>query len=328
MVIAVAFVAAASLAVSAGAGPPAGGAAPTVFAPGEVSGPLNVDSATFSPDGRTVFFDQSADGVSTIVTARLRGGHWTAAQIAPFSGAWLDKDPAMSPDGRFIVFGSNRPATGAARPLDLVRADGGVMPGQGNQLWRVDRTAAGWGRPWRLPDAINTGTRIHSPSVVRDGSLYFQRPDPQTRTFHLFRSQWRDGAYQAPTPVVIGPPAADERDPAVAPDESFMVFSANYGAKGAANRLYIVFRDGERWGEPIDLGDGVNHDGAEGPHLGPDARSVYFDSGANGRTVRLPRSRAQAEADLARARRWDNGSGHLWKLDLTPWLAAHARGVR
>jgi hypothetical protein len=320
MHIAPVIAAAASLAVTA--------PAPTLFAPGEISGPVDVDSVAFSPDGRTVFFDQTIGGVSTIVGARQRHGHWGPAQVAGFSGVWSDKDPAMSPDGRFLVFGSNRPAAPGGPPLDLIRPDGSVVAGQGNQLWRVDRTAAGWGAPWRLPEAINSSGRIHSPSVVADGSLYFQRPDPQTRTFHLFRSQWRHGAYEPPTPVVIGPAAADERDPAVSADESFMVFSANYGPKGAPNRLYIVFRDGGGgWGAPIDLGDAVNHDGAEGPHLGPDGHTVYFDSSAR-TPVRLPRTRAQAAADLARARAWDNGTSHLWALDLTPWLTAHGKAGR
>ena len=300
--------------------------APVIFAPGEISGPVNVDSATFSPDGGSVYFDQSTGPVSTIVISHKRAGHWTRPQIAPFSGTWSDKDPAMAPDGSFIVFGSNRPADGRGPVLDLVRADGSVVKGQGNQLWRVERKGAGWGPPHRLPDSINDGVRIHSPSVVADGSLYFQRFSPETRTYHLFRSTFKAGRYQPPVEVHIGPAAADERDPAVAPDERFLVFSANYGPKGAPNRLYIAFRRDAGWGSPVDLGDGVNHDGAEGPHLGPDGRTVYFDSSASFSPA-IPRSRAQAVRDLARAAAWDNGNSHLWKLDLAPWLDDHRLGA-
>lgn len=297
---------------------------PEVFAPGEISGPLNVDAATFAPDGDTVFFDQSIGGASTIMVSRRRHGAWSTPQIAAFSGVWSDKDPSMAPDGSFIVFDSNRPRIPGGKPLDAVRADGSVRIGQGDQLWRVDRNGAGWGEPVRLPDRVNDSTRIYSPSVVRDGSIYFQRPDPVSRTFRIFRAQYRDGTYQTPTPAPIGPAGADERDPAVAPDESFMVFSANYGAKGAANRLFIAFREGDGWSRPIDLGDEVNHDGAEGPHLGPGARTVYFDSSATTQ-ITFPRTREQAQRDLARARLWDNGASHLWVLDLAPWLDAHRR---
>lgn len=277
---------------------------PQVFAPGVVSGPGDADAATFTPDGRTVYFDRLVADGSRIMVSHLRDGRWTPPQTAPFSGVWADKDPALAPDGSFMIFDSNRPAIPGGKALDLVRADGTVRPGQGNQLWRIDRVGSGWGQPTRLPDAVNDGTRLFSPSVVADGSVYFQRPDPASRTFHIVRAQYRDGRYETPTSVVIGPSGADERDPAVAPDESFMVFSANYGPKGQANRLYISFRREGRWGAPIDLGDKINHDGAEGPHLGAGATSIYFDSTAP----------APGEPSISLSR--------IWRLDLTPWLAA------
>ncbi|MDB5580126.1 MAG: hypothetical protein JWR80_5302 [Bradyrhizobium sp.] len=278
--------------------------APVVFGPGVISGTQDVDAATFSPDGKTVFFDRSIDGVSTIMMSRRSGKTWSAPVTAPFSGKWSDKDPAMAPDGSFLVFDSNRPASPGGSALDLVRADGSVRAGQGNHLWRVERTGPGWAEPVPLPGIVNDSTRIYSPSVVRDGSVYFQKPDAVSRVFHLVRSQYRGRTYQAPEDVVIGPAGADERDPAVSPDERLMVFSANYGPKGQPNRLYITFREGGRWGAPTDLGDAVNHDGAEGPHLGADGQSAYFDSTAPG---------PGAPAGVSR----------IWRLDLRPWLSAH-----
>jgi len=272
---------------------------PEVFGPGVISGALSVDAATFSPDGRTVYFGQHDGPKSTIMVSHLVKGRWSRPQVAPFSGVWGDKDAAMAPDGSFIIFGSNRPAAPGGKPVDMVFADGTVKAGQGNHLWRVDRAGTGWAAPVRLPDSINDGGRIFSASVVADGSVYFQRPDPASKTVHLYRSAWRNGAYQPPTPVTIGPPAADERDPAVAADESYMVLNAAYGPKGSDHRLYIVFREAGRWGTPIDLGPAVNHDGAEGPHLGPGGREVYYDSGEGG------------------------GESHIWRLSLTSWLAAH-----
>jgi Tol biopolymer transport system component len=281
-------------------------AIPEPFAPTAASG-LDVDAATFSPDGGTVFFDQLDGPNSTIVFARRTARGWSTPAKVTFSGVWSDRDPAMAPDGSFLIFVSNRPALPDGKALDLVRADGSIKPGQGAQLWRVDRDGGAWGQPMRLNDGVNDSARIYSPSVVADGSVYFQRPDPVSHTFHIVRSQLRDNHYQPPTAIMIGPTASDERDPSVAPDESFMVYSANYGPKGQPNRLYVVFRDQGNWGAPIDLGDGVNHDGAEGPHLGADARSVYFDS-----TAPTPNSAA--------------GTSQIWRLDLSPWLVAHSRG--
>ena len=319
----------AALATAAGlalaAAPPSPAATPTVFAPGEISAGVNVDAATFAPQGDLVYFDENAFDGSTIMVSRQVAGHWQAPEVAPFSGVWRDLDPAMSPDGRFLVFCSNRPAAPGGAALDSVGWNGKLNAGKGAHLWRVDRAGAGWGEPMALPATVNDGTRLYSPSVAADGSVYFQRPDAASHTFHLARSQWRDGRYDPPTRVAIGPDGADERDPAVAPDESFIVFSANYGAKDAPHRLHIAFREGDRWGAPIDLGDAANIEGAEGPHLGPDGRTLYFDSPATA-SFTWPRTREQTAADLRRARLWDNGNSHLWQLSLAPWLAAHAAG--
>ena len=298
-----------------------GAAAPEVFAPGVISATGNVNAVTFSPDGSAAWFDEVAGGGSTIMESHRIDGVWTAPRIAEFSGEWRDLDPAMAPDGSFIVFCSNRPPSARGKALDSTTFDGRLHAGAGSHLWRVDRAGAGWGAPVLLPAAINDGTRLYSPSVVKDGSLYYQRPDAASHTFHLMRSQYRDGAYRSPEPVVIGPHEADERDPAVAPDESFIVFSIRRPPARPDARLVIAFRSGDHWGEPIDLGDAVNRDGAEGPHLGPDGRTVYIDSTATFEAA-FPRTREQTERDLQRERLWDNGNSHLWSFSLAPWLDA------
>lgn len=290
-----------------------------VFAPGTLSSTGNVDAITFAPDGATAYFDAVAGGGSTIMEARRLAGDWTVPRIAPFSGEWRDLDPAMAPDGTFLIFCSNRPDTPGGRALDSTTFDGRVHTGAGSHLWRVDRTAAGWGEPYPLPPRINDDNRIFSPSVVGDGSVYYQHPDAVSRTYHLMRAQFAKGRYLPPEAVTIGPREADERDPAVAPDESFVVFSTKHPPAQTEARLVISLRVDGRWSPPVDLGDGVNHDGAEGPHLGPDGRTIYFDSTATF-TAPFPRTRAQTERDLERARLWDNGNSHLWSVSLSSWI--------
>ncbi len=297
-------------------------ARPEIFAPGVIAGPVSTDSATFTPDGRMVFFDRGVGRDSMIMVSHRTAKGWSAPELAPFSGQWSDRDPAMAPDGTFLIFCSNRAETPSGKALDMVMANGQVRTAQGYHLWRVDRRGAGWETPHPLPASINDGTRMFSPSVARDGSLWFQKPDPKYGVVKLFRSQWRDGAYQSPVETIIAAPEADERDPAVAPDESFLVFTT--GAKGVQGRLHIAFREGDRWGKPQDLGDAINSDGAEGAHLGPDGRTLYFDASPTPAAV-YPRTRAQALGVLKRWSAWDNGDGHIFRVSLAPWLEAHAK---
>jgi hypothetical protein len=166
------------------------------------------------------------------------------------------------------------------------------------------------------------GTSVYAPSVAANGDVYYQRRDAATHAFHLYRAVWRDGRYQPPQRLALGDPAAHELDPAIAPDQSFIVFDANYADKDKPDRLYIAFRDGDGWSAPIDLGDAVNRYEPWGSHLGPDGRTLYFTSNYTAK-VNYPRTPAQASADLARMRAWDNGNNHIWRLSLAPWLAAH-----
>ena len=109
----------------------------------------------------------------------------------------------------------------------------------------------------------------------------------------------------------------------MAPDESFIVYSARRAGQ-PESRLVIALRQGERWGEPMDLGDAVNRDGAEGAHLGPDGRTVDIDSTSTFE-VSYPRTREQTQRDLERARVRDDGNSHLGSFSLAPWLEGVAR---
>ena len=110
-------------------------ATPEIFAPGTISGPSGVDCPTFAPDGNTVYFDQQAHWNGSIMESHRIGDSWSAPQIAPFSGQWQNHDPAMAPDGSFLVYTSNRADTAGEPAL------------HGGRLWRVDRRGDGWGEP-------------------------------------------------------------------------------------------------------------------------------------------------------------------------------------
>lgn len=268
-------------------------------------------SPAFTPDGSTVIFARGHGITRRVLTASREGSGWSAPQPAPFSdGDWMDLEPAMAPDGSFLVFTSNRPDTPRGQPL------------HGGHLWRVDRHGDGWGTPVRLSDAVNDGPAIFAPSVAANGDVIYQRRDEPGHEFHLYRTAWRNGRYQPPQRLALGDPRAHELDPAIAPDGSFLVFDANYAGKDLPDHLYIAFRDGDGWSTPLDLGEAVDRYEPWGSHLGPDGKTLYFTSNYTV-PVAYPRSPAQARADLERMRAWDNGNNHIWRLSLSPWLAAH-----
>ncbi|MGE5624883.1 MAG: TolB family protein [Bacillota bacterium] len=286
-------------------------ATPQLFAPGTLSGTASEDCLSFTPDGDTAVYDLGNGKNAFIVISHRVNGVWSKPEIAPFSGQWLDHDPAISPDGHFLVYASNRPATPGGTPV----------AGAGN-LWRVERKGDGWGEPVRLPDTVNGSPRTYAPSIAADGSLYYIRPNA-AGILHIFRSQYRNGSYERGVEQAVGDPAAHEKDPAIAPDESFVVFDSDDPVKKDPDRFFIAFREGDHWGKAVDLGDAVNaNNNPWGPHLGPDGRTLYYTSD---RTVPVafPRTPDAQAADFARLLSWDNGENNIWSISLTPWIHAH-----
>jgi len=111
-------------------------------------------------------------------------------------------------------------------------------------------------------------------------------------------------------------------DPAVAPDQSYLVFASSRApAKGMD--LFVVLRGADgTWGTPRHMGDIVNAEGSDAePRLGPDRCTLYFSSERT-QPVAYPRDRAQAERDLARIQAWDNGQYNIWRTSLAGWVPA------
>jgi len=292
---------------------------PKLLAPGVISGAADDLSPAFSPDGKTVFFTRGNASGSMIMVSSFVNGQWTTPQIAPFSGKWRDLEPAMAPDGSFLVFASNRPSTEAGPALDG-KYDGKTVPGGGGNLWRVIRGAKGWSDPERLPDTINADTGTFSPSITSDGSIYFMRPDDHVGAFHLYRSQLHADNYQQAVRLGLGDDTTEDVDPAVAPDESYMVYSSNHPKSGEPKRLCIALQQKTGWSTPIDLGDEVNEKGSNiEARLSPDSRTLYFSTNTVP-PVSYPRSPQQAQRALEEMQVWANGRENIWYVSLTPWL--------
>jgi hypothetical protein len=295
---------------------------PSIFAPGIISGPDDDVCPAFSPDATTVYFARER----TILVSHRLGESWSEPEIASFSGVWGDSAPAMAPDGSFLVFVSNRPASTGGAVLD---GEWGFptprrFAGRGGNLWRVERRGDGWSEPVRLPDSINRGSAVFEPWIVADGSLYFMDAHLPGR-FRLYRSQYAAGTYQDAVPLPFGDGTWSDVDTTVAPDESFLVLASTRPPAVSGSQthgLFIAFHRGDTWSDLVYLGAAISPPNADQiqPRLGPDHHTLYFGSDRAIEPV-FPRTREAARRDLERARAWDNGRLNIWSVDLTPWLA-------
>ena len=265
--------------------------APTIFAPGAIAGTADDGAAAFTPDGATVYFMRGTDSFTLMESHRDRG-HWSTPKAASFSGHWRDLDPAMAPDGSFLLFVSNRPALPGGKPIDEAHA-GKRRAGAGMNLWRVNRQGNGWSTPVRLPETVNRSSSVYAPALAADGSVYFMQADPKTSHFRLYVSHLADGQLQPAAPLSFSDGVTDDYDPAVAPDQSFVVFTSDRPpSSSTASDIFIAFARPGGWSKPVALGVA----GTES-RLDPDLSTLYF-SGA------------------------DN---HIQSFALGPWLARHPK---
>jgi hypothetical protein len=297
-------------------------ATPEVLAPGVISGPADDEAPAFTPDGKTVYFFRNNSSDYDIMVSHFDGKAWSAPEIAPFSGQWRDLEPAMAPDGSYMIFASTRPLPGSDKAPDGSWGDK-PHPGKGGNLWRVDRVGSGWSAPTRLPDTVNRSFNVFSPSIAANGDLYFMEASGEGMHFRLFMSALKDGVYQTPVALAFTAGQWGGSDPTVAPDESFLVYSSNRPpTPPQQGDLFIVYRKDGQWGEPQHLGDDINGlGGGTESRLGPDGHTLYSSNSQVVKAV-FPKDAAAAKRSLADMHAWNNGSLNIWKFDISPYLPA------
>jgi Tol biopolymer transport system component len=286
------------------------GLTPRLFAPGIVSTGLSERDMAITPDGDEIYFSGvigANHNFSAILVVKRVEGWWSKPEVAPFSGHYMDLEPAISPDGQRLFFLSNRPLPGSSEPLGS------------EDIWVMERTEEGWGEPANLGPPVNSSAPEFFPSVTRDGTLYFTRRG-EGRSETIFRSRFVDGAYSEPEE--LGPEVNSGQtqfNAFIAPDESYLIVCV-WGRDDSLGGVdyYVVFRSPEDvWSEPINLGEGINmaEGGEWSPYVSPDGRYFFFMSSRA--TIQEKHSPERLDyADMQRLHDLPmNGNSDIWWVD-------------
>jgi len=290
------------------------GRIPEVFAPGIISHGFHEHHLTINPDGDEMFYATSSSDHQVYVIARVwrENGIWHGPEIASFSGRYMDMGPAFSPDGQELYFTSRRPpAGGMEENIDF-------------DIWMTQRVGGAWSEPVNLGGTVNTDRNEIFPSVASNGTIYFQYYEESGSESDFYTSRLVDGEYQTPVRIEYGISTEHyESHPAVAPDESHLIFqSIRPGGFGGVD-FYISFRhDDGYWSEPANLGEAVSaSDNVISPMLSPDGRYFFFSRNGPAESFSLPAG--SYDELLRRLRGPENGYGCLYWVDASVIFEQH-----
>jgi DNA-binding beta-propeller fold protein YncE len=245
---------------------------------------------TFTPDGETAYWVEwngkwgSRKNTQYIIyTAHREDGSWSTTKPAPFTQQHSDDFPFVSPDGLWLYFVSDRPASDADEDPDT-------------DIWRYSLVEEN-----RLEHlSINSESAEFSPVVTSSGALYFA----STRD-----EGFGQGDIYRAAPLEDGFAPAENLGPAinsrtgewnlwVSADESELIFeaSARPGNVSVSGDLYHSWQTPAGWTAAVPIGP-LNSGGSDlAPRIHPDGRTLYYTTAEIGGHARI------ATADWAQLR--------------------------
>ncbi len=280
---------------------------------GFVSTAMNERDFALSADGKEIYFTISTphSTFQTIVYSKqLSDTKWTTPEIVSFAGRYSDLEPSFSSDGQTLYFASNRPLSGdAIKDFDI---------------WKVQRTATGWGEPINLGSPVNTPSDEFYPSIASNGNLYY------TATYKegpgredIYMSVLKDMGYQKPVALDTTINSKFyEFNAFVDPDEQYILFTS-YGRKDekGGGDLYMSLKDKHgRWqqAQRVTALNSAQLDYC--PYVSPDGKSLFFTSNRH----TLEASFTNPTSYTAIRQEWSNllnGTGNIYWIDFREVLA-------
>jgi len=212
----------------------------------------HVSDITFQADGRELFFTASVNDRRVLMYTGEVKEHWLVPSVFIHSGQYNDRQPCFVPYRKAFYFVSDRP-----REKNSAAAD--------EDIWYTYETMEGWDTPHHLEASINTAMDEFSPSVTREGTLYFIRGDDYAGG-NVYRAKIKEGAFEIPEKLsgMINE-TGDITGVSVTPDESVMVLSRASLNGEEMNEYLISFRDDEDvWSAPAAMGNRFGFRGQEG----------------------------------------------------------------
>ncbi|MBL0740633.1 TolB family protein [Chryseolinea lacunae] len=240
---------------------------PKVFAPGVVSLENEFEfGAVFSKDRSEFYYGVEINGKAETRMMKFENGKWTAPTTILVHDVYSFNDPFLSPDETKLFFISDRPLSGQGPKKDY-------------DIWYVERQAGKWSQPKNAGPNVNTAENQYYISFTKTGTMYFS--SNVNKNYDIYASAQKEGKFQPAEKLSTNVNTTHyEADVFVAPDESYVIFSANRPGGLGSGDLYVSFRDKEgRWSPSKSLGNAINSETDDFcPYVSPDGKYLFYAS--------------------------------------------------
>jgi len=197
---------------------------PVVFRPGVMdrvnTGAVALDAERGEMYLSATYLGEGMGGADIFISSFLRD-EGKARPLENVNSHWWDAHPAVSPDGKMLVFASDRVSA-----LPSVSDTGRRVP----KLWMSirDEDNGSWSVPRQLPEPVNSDAAEMSPHFDADGTLYFATARWPEVGFEIVRSRNEQERWTLPErlPAPINS-AWDDCFPFVTSDRMHMIFASN-----------------------------------------------------------------------------------------------------
>ena len=278
---------------------------PELIGEGVISTTDDEFGGAMSPDG-TFYYDITvpAHYLYVMCESRLLNGKWRKPEVLPFSGLYRDSDPVLTPDGKTLLFASDRPIHGVDR--------------HSFYIWAATKKGKGWEDPRLLEGAVNSaGSQVFA-SMATNGNLYFTS-DRKSGGFDIYRSRLVNGKYQDAED--LGPAINSEGiwslEALIAPDESYLLIGSFGRQPSFGNSdLYISYNQNGSWSKPKNLGPVINTAAREySPRVTPDGKWLIYTSEQGMQTEKRDHPFTSEEFSR-RSRGMLNGLGNIYRIPM------------
>ena len=274
-------------------------------------------NASFTPDSKTVFFSKATVnfGYIAIFYSIEKNGKWASPEAVNFTGTYRDTDPFVSADGKRLYFSSDRPVNG--KPYVDYDYKYFYVELNGNKIIS---------EPVLLDLSLPAGIKPSYLSFADNGNAYYFSSNGNNDA-DIYMSAFKNGGYLPPVSLPFNDKKGFDFDPVVAKDESFIIFCSNNRKGYGSGDLWVSFKKGETWGEPINLGSKINTKGNDGaPGLSRDNKTLYFSSFkeiADRPKYKNDKITTQAILDLLHSTK--NGLRNIYEISISDMSETSAR---